>query len=72
MPSNEDFNLRLPKRYERLQTIATQRALDITKIVRKVPDATSRVERLLKSVRDGGLGRFEFFWVSLVLGRRPS
>lgn len=51
----------LPKRYERLRDIAEEKDADLTRIVRKVPDATSRIERLLKAVRDGGLGRFELF-----------
>lgn len=52
-------NLLLPKRYEKLQDIASERKADLTQIVRKVPDATARIEDLLRQVKGGGLGRFE-------------
>ena len=61
MPTNQAPALFLPKRYERLRDIAQENDADLTRIVRKVPDATARVERLLKAVRDGGLGRFDLF-----------
>lgn len=52
-------NLVLPKRYEKLQVAATEKTADLTQIVRKVPDATARIEQLLRQVKGGGLGRFE-------------
>jgi energy-coupling factor transporter ATP-binding protein EcfA2 len=58
---NSGPTLFLPKRFERLRDVAEQSDADLTRIVRKVPDATARIERLLKAVRDGGLGRFELF-----------
>ena len=51
----------LPKRYENLQDAAEEKKADLTQIVRKVPDATSRIELLLRQVINGGLGRFELF-----------
>lgn len=54
-------NLLLPKRYESLQDAAVEKEADLTQIVRKVPDATARVEQLLRQVSNGGLGRFELF-----------
>jgi hypothetical protein len=53
--------LKLPKRYEALEREATQSDADITRIVQRVDTAASRVETLLRQVRDGGLGRFEIF-----------
>lgn len=53
--------LKLPKRYEALEREATQSAADLTRIVQRVDTAASRVETLLRQVRDGGLGRFEVF-----------
>jgi hypothetical protein len=53
--------LTLPKRYERLRDLAEESSADLTRIVRRVPEATQRIERLFKTVRDGGLGRFEVF-----------
>lgn len=61
MTNKEAPTLLLPKRFEKLKSIAEQNDADLTRIVRKVPGATARIERLLKAVRDGGLGRFEFF-----------
>ncbi|HVX40195.1 MAG TPA: hypothetical protein VHB25_11530 [Gemmatimonadaceae bacterium] len=61
MTAQRIHNLFLPKRFERLRDLAEESAADLTRIVRKVPDATQRIERLLKTVRDGGLGRFEVF-----------
>jgi len=52
-------NLVLPKRYEKLQTAAAEKTADLTQIVRRVPDATARVEQLLRQAKSGGLGRFE-------------
>lgn len=52
-------NLLLPKRYEKLQDAAVEKMADLTQIVRKVPDATARIEQLLRQVKSGGLGRFE-------------
>ncbi|WPO31645.1 ATP-binding protein [Pseudomonas sp. BO3-4] len=54
-------NLLLPKRYESLQDAAVEKEADLTQIVRKVPDATARIEQLLRQVSNGGLGRFELF-----------
>lgn len=54
-------NLLLPKRYEKLQNVAAEKEADLTQIVRKVPDATARVELLMRQVVNGGLGRFELF-----------
>lgn len=51
--------LLLPKRYEKLQDAAADRMADLTQIVRKVPDATARIELLLRQVTNGGLGKFE-------------
>lgn len=53
--------LLLPKRYEKLQDAAAEKKADLTQIVRKVPEATARVEQLLRQVANGGLGRFELF-----------
>lgn len=54
-------NLLLPKRFESLQDAAIEKEADLTQIVRKVPNATERVEQLLRQVVNGGLGRFELF-----------
>lgn len=51
----------LPKRFEALEQQAKSRAADITRIVHKVDDAATRIEDLLRQVRDGGIGRFEVF-----------
>ncbi|HEH9402218.1 TPA: hypothetical protein SIA35_004348 [Aeromonas sobria] len=53
--------LKLPKRYEALEREATQSDADLARIVQRVDTAASRVETLLRQVRDGGLGRFEVF-----------
>lgn len=53
--------LLLPKRYENLQDAAEDKNADLTQIVRKVPEATARIEQLLRQVKNGGLGRFELF-----------
>jgi energy-coupling factor transporter ATP-binding protein EcfA2 len=53
--------LLLPKRYEKLQDAAAEKKADLTQIVRKVPEATARVEQLIRQVSNGGLGRFELF-----------
>jgi energy-coupling factor transporter ATP-binding protein EcfA2 len=53
--------LKLPKRYEALEREATQSDADLSRIVQRVDTAASRVETLLRQVRDGGLGRFEVF-----------
>jgi hypothetical protein len=53
--------LLLPKRYEKLQDAAAEKRADLTQIVRKVPEATARVEQLIRQVTNGGLGRFELF-----------
>ncbi|HBP1357099.1 TPA: hypothetical protein L5T54_000009 [Pseudomonas aeruginosa] len=60
-------NLLLPKRYERLQQAAESTQADLTQIVRKVPDATARVEKLIRHVKNSGIGRFE-----LILGPSGS
>jgi len=60
-------NLVLPKRYENLQQIAEEKQADLTQIVRKVPEATKRIEQLLRQVSSGGMGRFE-----LILGPSGS
>lgn len=52
-------HLLLPKRYEKLQYAAVEKKADLTQIVRKVPEATARIEQLLRQVKSGGLGRFE-------------
>ncbi|OSZ74604.1 ATP-binding protein [Hydrogenophaga sp. IBVHS1] len=54
-------SLVLPKRFEYLQDVASEKQADLTQIVRKVPEATSRVEQLIRQVSSGGLGRFELF-----------
>lgn len=54
-------NLLLPKRYENLQDAAKDNEADLSQIVRKVPDATARIEQLIRQVANGGLGRFELF-----------
>jgi hypothetical protein len=51
----------LPKRYETLQQVAEKQDADLTQIVRKIPDATARIEQLMRQVENGGLGRFELF-----------
>lgn len=53
--------LLLPKRYENLQDAAEDKKADLSQIVRKVPEATARIELLLRQVVSGGLGRFELF-----------
>lgn len=60
-------NLLLPKRYENLQQAAEEKQADLTQIVRKVPEATARIEQLLRQVNAGGMGRFE-----LILGPSGS
>lgn len=52
--------LLLPKRFENLQDAAEEKQADLTQIVRKVPDATARVEQLVRHVTNSGMGRFEF------------
>lgn len=51
--------LLLPKRYENLKNEAIARQADLTQIVRKVPEATRRVETLLRQVESSRMGRFE-------------
>ena len=51
----------LPKRFEALERQARTHAADISRIVHKVDDAATRIEDLLRQVRDGGIGRFEVF-----------
>jgi hypothetical protein len=51
----------LPKRFEALQRQAQSQDADISRIVYRVDDAATRVEDLLRQVRDGGIGRFEVF-----------
>lgn len=53
--------LKLPKRFEALEREASQSDADLARIVQRVDTAASRVETLLRQVRDGGLGRFEVF-----------
>jgi len=60
-------NLRLPKRFENLQQAAEDFQADLTQIVRKVPDATARVEQLIRQVSGSEMGRFE-----MVLGPSGS
>lgn len=60
-------NLLLPKRYETLQQVAEEQQADLTQIVKKVPEATARIEQLLRQVKSGGMGRFE-----LILGPSGS
>ena len=59
--SNDFPVLLLPKRYEALQEQAESKHASIAKIVYRVDDAATRVEDLLRQVRDGGIGRFEVF-----------
>jgi len=59
--------LLLPKRFEYLRDAANERQADLTQIVRKVPDATARIEQLLRQVQNSGIGRFE-----LILGPSGS
>lgn len=62
MAKLEDFpRLVLPKRFEVLEREAKKTGIDLTQIVTRVDDATTRMELLLRQVRDGGLGRFELF-----------
>jgi len=49
----------LPKRYERLQYAAQERQADLTQIVRKIPEATARVEQLLRRIVSADMGMFE-------------
>lgn len=51
--------LNLPKRYENLRDAAQEQKADITRIVRKVPEATARIEKLLRQITNGKMGRFE-------------
>ena len=57
----------LPKRYENLQHAVETQQADLTQIVRKVPNATARIEQLIRQVENGGMGRFE-----LILGPSGS
>lgn len=50
----------LPRRFEKLEQYAKSAGTPLENLVRKVPEPTRRVESLLRSVRDQGLGRFEF------------
>lgn len=59
--------LLLPKRYEKLQQAAEKTQADLTQIVRKVPDATARIEQLIRHTTNSGIGRFE-----LILGPSGS
>lgn len=60
--TDEKFpDLKLPKRYEALKNEADKQGIDISKIVQIVDDAVSRIDKLLRQVRDGGIGRFELF-----------
>ena len=52
----------LPKRIEILEDEAKARSVDVTKIVEKVESAATRIEVLLRRVRDGGTGQFEVFY----------
>jgi hypothetical protein len=54
-------SLFLPKRFENLRVAAEEQQADLTRIVRKVPSATARVEQLLRQVISGKMGRFELF-----------
>lgn len=54
-------SLFLPKRYETLRDAAEEHNADLTRIVRKVPDATARIEQLLRQVNSSRMGRFELF-----------
>lgn len=49
----------LPKRFENLQHAVAERQADLTQIVRKVPEATARIEHLLRKVSNSGMGIFE-------------
>lgn len=62
-----DQLLSLPKRYERLRDAAKERDADLTRIVRKIPTATARVEELVRQVLTSRMGRFE-----LLLGKSGS
>lgn len=53
--------LKLPKRYEALEREVRNSDADLTRIVQRVDIDASRLETLLRQVRDGGLGRFELF-----------
>ncbi|MFM5507849.1 hypothetical protein ACET6U_02570 [Aeromonas rivipollensis] len=53
--------LKLPKRFEALQREANNTGTDIAQIVQRIDSAATRIEALLRQVRDGGLGRFELF-----------
>lgn len=55
------YALSLPKRYENLMDAAKQHKADLTRIIRKVPDATVRVEQLLRQVNNSKMGRLELF-----------
>jgi hypothetical protein len=51
----------LPKRYENLRDAAEEQQADLTRVVRRVPDATARIEQLLRQITSGQMGRFELF-----------
>lgn len=59
--SNDFPQLRLPKRFEDLEREISKMDSDISQIVQKVDTAAARIEKLIRQVRDGGLGRFELF-----------
>ena len=52
----------LPKRYERLRVEAVDAGIELASIVERVDRAASRIESLLRTVRDGGTGQFEVFY----------
>ncbi len=56
-----DRKLTLPKRYETLARRANESAVNLDNIVARVDEPATRVENLLRQVRDGGVGRFELF-----------
>lgn len=59
--SEQIARLVLPKRFEVLAREAEAQSADLGQIVYRVEPAARRVEQLLRAVRDGGVGRFEFF-----------
>lgn len=54
-------SLVLPKRFEVLERRARSAGISLDNIVQRVEAPANRIETLLRSVRDGGVGRFELF-----------
>lgn len=54
-------SLVLPKRFDVLERRARSAGISLDNIVQRVEAPANRIETLLRSVRDGGVGRFELF-----------